>query len=152
MHIMKYYSAIKMNEGASLISKESTCQCRRHGFDPWVKKIPRRRAWQATLVLPGKSQGQRSLVGYSPTGPRRVGHNLASKRQQQITLGSNLCCMFCRFWQMHYVLCPPFQGHTEVSPPENPYRQPIHPSPNQSLATTLTVAIILPFPDFTFKE
>ena len=40
MHIMKYYSAIKMNEGASLISKESTCQCRGHGFDPWAKKIP----------------------------------------------------------------------------------------------------------------
>ena len=21
-------------------SKESACQCRRHGFDPWVEKIP----------------------------------------------------------------------------------------------------------------
>jgi len=28
--------------------KESTCQCRRHKrreFDPWVRKIPWRRAW-----------------------------------------------------------------------------------------------------------
>ena len=24
---------------------ELTCQCRRHGFDPWVGKIPWRRAW-----------------------------------------------------------------------------------------------------------
>ena len=35
----------------------------------WVWKIPRRRAWQATIVfLPGESHGQRSLVGYSPKG------------------------------------------------------------------------------------
>ena len=37
------------------------------GFDPWVGKIPWRRAWQLTPVfLPGKSHGQRSLVGCSP--------------------------------------------------------------------------------------
>jgi len=35
-------------------------------FDPWVRKIPWRRAWQPTPVfLPGKSHEQRSLVGYS---------------------------------------------------------------------------------------
>ena len=35
--------------------------------DPWVGKIPWRRAWQPTLVvLPGESNGQRSLEGYSP--------------------------------------------------------------------------------------
>ena len=44
--------------------KESTCQCRGPGFDPWVRKIPWRRAWQPTPVfLPGESHGQRSLVG-----------------------------------------------------------------------------------------
>ena len=44
--------------------------------DPWVKKILRRRNWQLTPVfLPGKSQGQRSLVGYSPWGPKRVRYN-----------------------------------------------------------------------------
>jgi len=37
------------------------------GLDPWVGKILCRRKWQTTPVfLPGKSQGQRSLVGYSP--------------------------------------------------------------------------------------
>ena len=37
--------------------------------DPWVGKIPWRRAWQPTLVfLPGESHGQRSLVSYSPWG------------------------------------------------------------------------------------
>ena len=30
----------------------------RHGFSPWVGKIPWRRAWQPTLVfLPGESYG-----------------------------------------------------------------------------------------------
>ena len=34
---------------------------------PWVRKIPRRRAWQPTPVfLPGEFHGYRSLVGYSP--------------------------------------------------------------------------------------
>ena len=56
--------------------KESACQCRRLGFDPWVGKILWRK-WQPTpVLLPGKSHGQRSLVSYSPWG-RRVGHDRA---------------------------------------------------------------------------
>ena len=39
------------------------------GIDPWVRKIPWRRAWQLTPgFLPEASHGQRSLVGYSPQG------------------------------------------------------------------------------------
>ena len=52
--------------------KEPACQCRRlkrRRFNPWVKKMPWRRAWPTTPVfLPGKSHGQRSLAGYSPWG------------------------------------------------------------------------------------
>ena len=45
--------------------------CRRRGFDPWVGKIPWRRAWQPTPVfLPGESHGQRNLVDYSSQGCR----------------------------------------------------------------------------------
>ena len=52
-----------------LSGKESTCQCRRLGFNPQVKKIPCRRKWQFTLIfLPGKSHGQKSLAGYIPWG------------------------------------------------------------------------------------
>ena len=47
--------------------KEPACQCRRPKsgrFDPWVRKIPWRRAWQSTPVfLLGESYGQRSLAG-----------------------------------------------------------------------------------------
>ena len=49
--------------------KELACQCRRHGFDPWAKKIPRRRKWQPTpIFLPGTFHGQRTLAGYSSWG------------------------------------------------------------------------------------
>ena len=52
------------------MGKESACRRhKRHGFDPWVRKIPSRRAGQPTLVfLPGEYHGQMSLVGYSPWG------------------------------------------------------------------------------------
>ena len=44
-----------------------TARDMRHRFDPWVRKIPWRRAWQSSPVfLPGESLGQRSLMGYSP--------------------------------------------------------------------------------------
>ena len=47
--------------------KESSCQCRRCRFNPWVETIPWRRKWQPTSVfLPGEPHGQRSLEGYSP--------------------------------------------------------------------------------------
>ena len=58
---------------AQTVKLEAACkvclQCGRPGFDPWVGKIPWRRKWQPTPVfLPGKSHGQRSLVGYCPWG------------------------------------------------------------------------------------
>ena len=41
-------------------------------FDPWVGKISWRRKCQRTPVfVPGKSHGQRSLVGYSPRGSQK---------------------------------------------------------------------------------
>ena len=53
--------------------KKIYLQCRRPGFDPWVGKIPWRRAWQRTPVfLPGEPHGQRNLVGYSPWGHKEL--------------------------------------------------------------------------------
>ena len=44
-------------------------QCKSPSFNPRVRKIHWRRKWQPTPVfLPEKSHGQRSLVGYSPSG------------------------------------------------------------------------------------
>ena len=67
-----------------LSDKETACQCRRHGFYPWVKKILCSRKWQPTPVfLFGKSHGQRSLAGYGPWGCKRVRHDLLTKQQPQ---------------------------------------------------------------------
>ena len=64
-----------------LSGKASTSQHRRHRFNPWVRKICWRRKWQPTPVfLPGKAHGQRSLVGYSPWGHKRVRHDLATNQ------------------------------------------------------------------------
>ena len=62
-----------------LNGQESTCQCRRHRFDPWVGKDPLQK--ETATHLPGKSHGQRTLAGYSPGGCRGVSHNLATKQQ-----------------------------------------------------------------------
>ena len=51
------------------------------GFDPWFRKIPWRRELLPTPVfLPGEFHGQRSLVGYSPRGPKE------SATMEQLTL------------------------------------------------------------------
>ena len=53
--------------------KRICLQCRRPRFDPWVGKILWRRKRQSTPVfLPGKSHGQRSLVGYSLWGCKEL--------------------------------------------------------------------------------
>ena len=50
---------------------------KRHGFNPWIWKIPWEREWQAIPVfLPGESHEQRSLMDYSPWGCK-VGHDWA---------------------------------------------------------------------------
>ena len=67
-NLVKHYEDMRGFPGGTS-GKESACQCRkcrRHGFDPWVRKIPWSRKCQPTPVfLPGKFHGQRSLVGYS---------------------------------------------------------------------------------------
>ena len=52
-----------------LRGKESTRQCKRCRFNPWVGKNLWRRKWQPTPVfLLREFHGQRSLVGYRPWG------------------------------------------------------------------------------------
>ena len=80
--IFEEYYQVVIGLPCWLSGKESTCQCIRYGFDPWVGKIPWRGTWQPPPVfLPGETHGQRSLMGYSPWGCR-VGHDLATKQQQ----------------------------------------------------------------------
>ena len=59
-----------LSDGPS--GKNPTCQYRRHkrrGFDPWIRKVPWRRAWQPTPVFfPGESYITSSRLIYFITG------------------------------------------------------------------------------------
>ena len=58
--LIKMQHAQGFPSGAS--GKELICWCKNCGFDPWVGKIPWRRAWQpAPGLLPGESLVERSL-------------------------------------------------------------------------------------------
>ena len=64
--------------GAS--GKEPACQCRRHkrrGFDPWVGKIPWRKAWPPTPgFLPGEShEDSEEPGGLQSMGVQKVRHD-----------------------------------------------------------------------------
>ena len=105
-----------------LNGKESSCQCRRQGFDPWVEKIPWRREWQPTPVfLPGESHGQRSLTGYSPWGYKRVEHIVT---KQQFKPAENLLSQdspspllaAAKSLQSCPTLCNPIDGSPSGSP------------------------------------
>ena len=77
---------------------------------PWIRNIPWRRKWQPTLIfLPGKSHGQRCLVGYSPWDRKRVKHDGATKKQMM----QQYICTFCKYCKLDKVKYP--QVNTLVS-------------------------------------
>ena len=63
--------------------KEPACQCRdtgnHAGSIPGFGSSPKKEMAIHSGGLPGKSHGQRNLVGYSPRGRKRVGHNWVSE-------------------------------------------------------------------------
>ena len=82
----------------SASGKESTCQCRRCGFSPWVGKIPWRRAWKPTPVfLPRESP--RRLAGCGPW----------SRKESDVTerLSTHTHKSLSMFLQNHLSPCSP---------------------------------------------
>ena len=75
----------------SLVAQMVKClQCGRPGFTPWVRKILWRRKWQPSpVLLPGKSHGWRSVVGYSPWGHKE------SDTTVQLHFHFHSCLMSC---------------------------------------------------------
>ena len=65
------------SQGVSEVKKKkkrSVPQYRKHGFVPYVRKIPWKRKWQPTPVfLPGKSNGQNNLAWIQSLGSQRSG-------------------------------------------------------------------------------
>ena len=68
-------------------------------YNPWVGKIPWRRKWQSTPVLwPGKSHGQRSLVGYSPRGHKESEMTERLHFHFQVSI-----CVLEKYWSFKYL-------------------------------------------------
>ena len=75
----------------TVVKNLSASEGKRCGFNPWVRKIPWRRNWQPTpLFLPGKSHGQRSLVGCSSWGLKEL--------DMTEQLSTTAQCTFLPFW------------------------------------------------------
>ena len=82
--------------------KESACQCRRHSFDPWDRKIHQRRKWQPIAVfLPGKSHGQRSWAGYHPGGCKESEMTGQLNNNMQYIILSSLQCWY-RYYYLYF--------------------------------------------------
>ena len=89
--------------GAS--SKEPACPCKRyksHRLDPWVRKIPQRRAWQPTPVfLPGESPWRISMDrGAWWATVHRVAELDATEQL------STHACIPCTLRLLFWILCP----------------------------------------------
>ena len=59
---------------------------------PWVGKIPWRKQQPTPVLLPGKSHGQRSLVGYSSWGHKELDMTEVTKHKKNNKTGSK--CQF----------------------------------------------------------
>ena len=69
-----------------LSGKESVCQCSRHRFDPWIRKIPWRRKWepvQYSCLENPTDREARSLAGYSSWGHKRIGSDLVTEQEEE---------------------------------------------------------------------
>ena len=125
--LLCYIFSICMGFPGGISSEESACQCqrcKRLGLDPWVRKIPWRRAWQPTPVfLPGipwtEDSGRATITEsdtteatehkhlYCCSGPQfphlqsmglqRVGHALAHTYSQPEYNGYSLQDIHCFF-------------------------------------------------------
>ena len=70
-----------------LSGKESTCQCKRYGFNPWVRKTPLEKEMatcSSSSFLPGKSHGKDEPGGLPSIGLQRVGHDWVTKQQRTV--------------------------------------------------------------------
>ena len=108
------------------MSQESACQrrvWRRRRFEPWVGKIPWRKAWQPTPVfLPGESQGQRSLEGYRVAKSRTLLKQLSMQCPSDLKIGKHMTGGHQIIWLLRnqnkelWTLLPKLEYEFEKSP------------------------------------
>ena len=86
-------------------------QCRRLRFNSWVRKIPWRRKWLPTPVfLPGKSHGQRILVGYRWIESHTTGRLTLSRFWLSKAEGGPETLHFLNFQEHHWPVSLTFRS------------------------------------------
>ena len=81
---------------------------RRFGFNPWVRKIPWRRAWQPIPVfLPGKCPGQRSLEG----SVHRVTKSRTQLKKLCTHMHTYIVLSLWKQFKWHQAVCPYISVH-----------------------------------------
>ena len=95
--------------------KESTCQCRRPEFSPWMGKIPWGRKYQPSpIFLPGEFLVQESLDRYSSWCHKSVRHNWRNLAWKHQLLNSNTESVTstllpnAHFWEIPSLSLEPF--------------------------------------------
>ena len=79
-----------MKESWWLSGKDSACQCRRHGFNSWVAKIPWKRKWQPFQYSCLGNHGDRGAWQATVHGFARVRHDWSTQQQQLGVLRSGV--------------------------------------------------------------
>ena len=83
-------------------SPASAGDIRNSGFNPWIGKIPWRRAWQLTAgFLPGESPWTEEPGGLQWMGPQRVRHDWATKHSTDKDFKPTI---FRKFKELHTLL------------------------------------------------
>ena len=79
-----FLNCMKPNWLPWLVSgKESACQCRRRGFDPWIKKIPLEKKMAThSSILAKDISWRKEPGGLQSIGSERVRHDWATKQHQ----------------------------------------------------------------------
>ena len=83
-------------QARTLECKEPTCQYRRLGFDPRVRRIPWRRKWQSTPVF---LHGQRSLAGYKSMGLSKSWTPLSNSAPTE----THMLCFHCWYILVFFI-------------------------------------------------
>ena len=82
-----------------LSGKEPVLQCRRRGFDPWVGLDPLEKGMAIHSHILAWEIPVTEESSYSPLGRKRVGHDLATKQQQQhvylLLINKNILITVC---------------------------------------------------------
>ena len=162
-----------LNCSGGAAGKESACRCRRHRFDPWLRKIPWSRKWQSTLVcLPEKSPG--AWWGLQSVRSQRGWHNWAHTGWLNLFKVSttHLFCkthwtfqrsewsLFHRGWtcdeawvsNIKNLFARDFPGGLVVRTPHSQYRGPPVQSPTWELRSCMLQHLPLPPAKYLFAQ